>query len=587
MEGKRNQNQLTTERNFLTMSLQPVYDIAEVCAKKGVTHAVISPGSRSAALTLAFARHPSIKTFIIPDERSAGFIALGMAQQMRKPVVVICTSGTAVYNLGPAVAEACFQHIPLVVLTADRPPEWVAQQDGQTIFQRNIFGVHVKHSYEFPVSRNHPDEAWHINRIINEALNLSLDLPEGPVHINAPFREPFYPSSADEVISYSSNIRIIRKSETDYLLSERELTGLRDQLASYKKILIAAGQQPHDSELVDAIRKLPSCLPLMADITANLHESGRIIHHSDLITALATESQKKELQPDLLITFGQSFLSKNVKLFLRKYAPSAHWHIQPAGQVADVFQHITHIIRTTPRHFFTWLSSGTIHADQQQYHERWSKADAIINSGISSFLGTTAVSELYLTREVLKRLPASSTLHLANSMSVRYANLLGFADDKPGITVYCNRGTSGIDGCTSTAVGHCLTNSRLHLLITGDLAFFYDRNAFWHNYPLPNLRIVVLNNHGGIIFKLIDGPSQLPEADEYFVTRQSLSAKHLCEEYGFEYISVTKAEEVQSGIEKLLNPGRTAKILELKGSVSDNVSIFEAFKSHIRLTYAT
>lgn len=569
------------------MSLQPVYDIAEICAKKGITHAVISPGSRSAALTLAFVRHPSIKTFIIPDERSAGFIALGMAQQLRKPVVTICTSGTAVYNLGPAIAEAFFQQVPLVVLTADRPPEWVAQQDGQTIFQRNIFGAHVKQSYELPVSRQHPDEAWHVNRIINEAVNLSLDLPPGPVHINAPFREPFYPASSGEIIRYSSDVRTICESKPDFYLPEKEKAELQKQLAACKKILIVAGQLPYDPQLPEAIRKLPAHLPLLADITSNLHESGRIIAHSDLIAGLAAPSQKKELQPDLLITIGQSVLSKNVKLLLRNYPPSVHWHIQPAGEAADVFQHLTHIIRTTPLHFFTWLSACSLHPAQQLYHEHWKKADERLRAGFASFLQNASASELYLTSEVLKHLPAASTLHLANSMSVRYANLFGLADNKSGISVYCNRGTSGIDGCTSTAIGHCLTGSGLHVLVTGDLAFFYDRNAFWHNYPLPNLRVVVLNNQGGIIFKLIDGPSQLPEADAYFVTHQPLSAKHLCAEYGFEYIAVARPEEVHAGIKKLFGPGNTAKILELQGSVSENVSIFEAFKSHIRLTYAT
>lgn len=568
------------------MSLQPVFDIAEICAKKGITHAVISPGSRSAALTLAFVRHPSIKTYVIPDERCAGFIALGMAQQLRKPVVVICTSGTAVYNLGPAVAEAFFQQVPLVVITADRPPEWIAQQDGQTIFQRNIFGPHVKQSYELPVSRNHPDEAWHINRIINEAINLAAGLPHGPVHVNAPFREPFYPSH-NQPISYSADVRIIRESSPVFYLSEKDKVGLQSLLASCRKMLIVAGQLPYDPELNNTIRNLPAHLPLLADITANLHESVRIIRHSDLIIGLMPESKKAELQPDLLITIGQSVLSKNVKLFLRKYPPSTHWHIQPAGEVADVFQHLTNIIRTTPMHFFKWLSTCTLHSGLQQYYEQWQKAEVLIGSGIASFQEKSAASELYLTHEVLKHLPPASTLHLANSMSVRYASLFGIPDGKSGVSVLCNRGTSGIDGCTSTTVGHCLAGNGLHVLVTGDLAFFYDRNAFWHNYPLPNLRIVVLNNQGGIIFKLIDGPSQLPEADEYFVTHQLLSAKHLCEEYGFEYISVTQPEEMHTGIQKLFSPGNTVKILELKSSVSENVSIFEAFKSHIRLTYAT
>lgn len=569
------------------MALLPVYDIAEVCAKKGITHAVISPGSRSAALTLAFARHPLIKTFVITDERSAGFIAMGMAQQLRKPVVVICTSGTAVYNLGPAVAEAFFQQIPLVVITADRPPEWVGQQDGQTIFQRSIFGAHVKHSYELPVSRQHPDEAWHINRIINEAVDLSSHFPGGPVHINAPFREPFYPSSSDDVIRYSTSVRIIRESKTDNCLPEAEASRLRSHIASFRKILLVAGQLPYDEQLIEAIRKMPASLPVLADITANLHDTGRIISHGDLITGMSKDAQKRELQPDLLITFGQSILSRHVKLFLRSYPATAHWHIQPAGQVADVYQHLTHIIRTTPLQFFRWLADCPLSSEQTHYYECWKNAEAPIRSGISSFLKEDFASELHLTSEMLRRLPPHSSLHLANSMSVRYASLFGISENCRQVSIYANRGTSGIDGCTSTTVGHCLASNGLHILLTGDLAFFYDRNAFWHNYPLPNLRIILLNNHGGIIFKMIDGPAQLPEADEYFVTRQKLSAKHLCSEYGFEYIPVTRAEEVKLGIEKLFSPGSTAKILELESSVSENVSIFEAFKSHIRSIYAT
>lgn len=568
------------------MSLQSVFDIAEVCARHGVNHAVISPGSRSAALTLAFARHPAIKTFVIPDERSAGYIALGMAQQLGKPVVVICTSGTAVYNLGPAVAEAFFQQIPLIVITADRPPEWVAQQDGQTLFQQNIFGHHVKQSFQLPVSRQHPDEHWHINRMVNESINLSLDFPQGPVHINAPFREPFYPAQGEE-IHYSTNVRIIKKSEYYYPLPENEAPKLQDALTSFKKVLIVAGQLPYDKQLVEWIEKLSGRFTVLADITSNLHECGRIIRHGDLITALASDSFRKNLQPDLLITFGQSVLSKNVKVFLRKYPAAEHWHIQPAGQTADTFQHLTRIIHTTPLHFMKWLTSCSAQKVDLEYYGLWKNADERIRSGINAFFNKTALSELHLINEVIHHLPHDACLHLANSMSIRYASLIGLPSLKHNIQVYANRGTSGIDGCTSTAVGHCLVNNGLQILITGDLAFFYDRNAFWHNYPLANLRIIVLNNHGGIIFKLIDGPAHLPEADEYFVTHQPLSAKHLCSEYGFEYVPVAQPDDVRAGIEKLFNPGKTVKILELETSVSDNVSIFEALKSHLRSAYAT
>ncbi|MCX7637189.1 MAG: 2-succinyl-5-enolpyruvyl-6-hydroxy-3-cyclohexene-1-carboxylic-acid synthase [Cyclobacteriaceae bacterium] len=568
------------------MSLQSVFDIAEVCARHGIHHAVISPGSRNAALTLAFARHPAIKTFVIPDERSAGYIALGMAQQSGKPVVVICTSGTAVYNLGPAVAEAFFQQIPLIVITADRPPEWVAQQDGQTLFQQNIFGHNVKQSFQLPVSRQHPDEHWHINRMVNESINLSLDFPQGPVHINAPFREPFYPAQGEE-IHYSTNVRIIKKSEYHYPLPKNEAPKLQDALASFKKVLIVAGQLPYDKQLVEWIEKLSLRFTVLADITSNLHECGHIIRHGDLITALASDSLRKNLQPDLLITFGQSVLSKNLKVFLRKYPATEHWHIQPAGQTADTFQHLTRIIHTTPLHFMEWLTSCSAQNVDSEYYGLWKNADERIRSGISAFFNKTALSELHLISEVIHHLSHDACLHLANSMSIRYASLIGLPPLKHNIQVYANRGTSGIDGCTSTAVGHCLVNSGLHVLITGDLAFFYDRNAFWHNYPLPNLRIIVLNNHGGIIFKLIDGPAYLPEADEYFVTRQPLNAKHLCSEYGFEYVPVSQSDDLRAGVEKLFSPGKTVKILELETSVSDNVSIFEALKSHLRSVYAT
>ena len=180
------------------MRLQPIYDIAELCARKGLVNAVLCPGSRCAPLTVAFTRHPKITTRTFSDERSAGFIALGMAQQSGSPTVMVCTSGTAAYNFAPSVAEAYFSQTPLIIFTADRPAEWIAQHDGQTIHQSEIFGKHVKESYQLPQEYDHADSQWAINRIVNEAINISLEEPRGPVHINAPFREPLYPERSEE-----------------------------------------------------------------------------------------------------------------------------------------------------------------------------------------------------------------------------------------------------------------------------------------------------------------------------------------------------------------------------------------------------
>jgi len=181
------------------MILQPIVDATEICARQGVRQAVLCPGSRCAPLTLAFSRHPPITTYAIPDERSAGFIGLGLAQNKREPVVLVCTSGTAAYNFAPSVAEAYYQQLPLIVFTADRPPELIDQWDGQSIRQKELYGRHVKRSYHLPDDYNPPQTATEIHQIINEALQLSLTPPLGPVHINCPFREPFYPEAGEEL----------------------------------------------------------------------------------------------------------------------------------------------------------------------------------------------------------------------------------------------------------------------------------------------------------------------------------------------------------------------------------------------------
>src|SRR5688572_25087569 len=216
--------------------MQPIYDIAELCSRKGLTHAVLCPGSRCAPLTLAFARHPGITTRTFSDERSAGFVALGIAQQKKAPVVLLCTSGSAVYNFAPAVAEAWFNETPLIVFTADRPAEWIAQHDGQTIHQSEIFGKHVKKSFQLPQDYQHADSQWSINRIVNEAINLSYQEPKGPVHINAPFREPLYPAK-DANVEFSSAIRVMDEYSSTFSLSEEQKKTIELEWRNYHNIL--------------------------------------------------------------------------------------------------------------------------------------------------------------------------------------------------------------------------------------------------------------------------------------------------------------------------------------------------------------
>lgn len=573
------------------MRYQAIYDIAALCVFKNMKQIVLCPGSRCAPLTLAFTRHPEITTKTFSDERSAGFIALGMAQASRLPVGIVCTSGTAALNLAPSIAEAYFSQTPLVIFTADRPAEWIAQHDGQTVYQSEMFGSHVKEFFQLPQDFEHADSQWAVNRVVNEAINLALQVPRGPVHINAPFREPLYPLK-DEKITFSSGVRVIEDHQPSFELKEEVKTKIRKAWAGYHRVLLVAGQHHPDPETIRSVSgfERKHYVPVAHDIISNLHEVENTIQHSDLFLGQASEDLKARLQPDLLITFGQSLISKNLKVFLRKYPAKSHWHIQEAGPVADTFKNLTEIFATSPLSFLNFLSSipekeSFDGQKQKNYHRLWEVEENRTLCVLDDFFKRHELSELELVRATLENLPDNATLHLANSMSVRYANFIGLWAAKKGIQVFSNRGTSGIDGCTSTTVGHCLVSERPNFLITGDLAFFYDRNAFWHNYPLENLRILLLNNHGGLIFDVLDGPASLPEAKEYFITRQMLNARKVCEEFGFDYLKPDHTRKMKKLFRDFLEFDNKTKIMEIESDTAISKNVFEALKSKIKNRY--
>lgn len=573
------------------MRYQPIYDIAELCARKGVTQAVVCPGSRCAPLTIAFSRHNDIIVRTFSDERSAAFVATGIAHQTQSPAALVCTSGSAAYNFAPAIAEAFFQEIPLIVFTADRPKEWIDQLDGQTIRQKDIFGGHVKRSFNLPEDYDHPDAVWFIHRVVNEAINLSQEFPKGPVHINAPFREPLYPTK-EEKISFSKNLKVIKANSPSQAISPENVAEYNNRLSNFSKILILAGQNDFDDDLGKAVEKFAQSkhAPVVGDILSNLHSRQNVIRYADTFLGSCNDDVKKSLHPELLITFGKSIISKNTKLFLRKYKPKEHWHIQPSGAAADTFQSLTEIITCDPLTLFNALAAneGEKKFDAQKkenFKLIWEAEEHRTVQSMNSYFKDAGVSEIALVKEFISQLPSRCNLHLANSMSVRYANLIGIAAGKKGIHVYSNRGASGIDGCTSTAIGHALSNETPNFLITGDMAFFYDRNAFWHNYSVPNLHVLVLNNHGGIIFNMIDGPGNVPELHQFFVTEQKLNADQLSKEFGFEYQLIDSTKKIKAGLKDFLEFNSKTKILEFESSQDENKEAYQKFKLKIKEGY--
>lgn len=575
---------------FLSMPiLQPIVNLAELLYQRGVTDVVVSPGSRSAPLTLAVARHPKLRVRVMADERSAGFVALGMAQQRQQPVVLICTSGSAVYNLAPAVAEAFFQQVPLLLLTADRPHEWLYQQDGQTIDQRGLFGAHVKRAYDLPADYDHADARWFINRSLNEAVTLSTLAPPGPVHVNVPLREPFYPRE-DESFRYEP-VRVIDTLPPHLSLPPETWHRLLTDWDRSERILIAVGQMPPNPALLTVLHKLSEefGIPVLGEITSNLPTNDLFITHTDTALSDLGPQEAKRLQPDLLITLGNSFLTRNLKTFFRQYPARQHWHLQPSvDRLPDSFQSLTRLIPAEPLSFFDQLFSdvdyqhflqGDADDEPRDYMNRWQAADRTAARRVAQVLAPPdhPMTDWSAVGMILDQLPEKSVLHLANSMPVRYANLCGVSAQQP-ISVWANRGVSGIDGCLSTAVGAALMTDQLVTLLIGDVAFFYDRNALWSAPVPPNLRIVLLNNDGGHIFRMIDGPSRQPELETFFETPHGYTAERTAADAHLTYQSCDSLEKLATLLPDFFRRTTTAKLLELRTDKQLNQAQFQRYK---------
>jgi len=532
---------------------QHIYDLVNLYAQFGVDNAVVCPGSRCAPLLLGFGKHPVIETISVTDERSAGFVGLGIAQQTGKPVVLVCTSGTAAQNFAPAVTEAFYQQVPLIVLTGDRPPELIDQWDGQTIRQKNLYIDHIKGSFIYDEDSTD---------VAKKALKLALEGAPGPVHLNIPIREPFYPKSLEEIIIDTKGARLRSTTdgqaevtkENNYKIEKLVWDELESLLNASEKVIVLGGQMSQNPKLAHLLNKID--LPIVGDVISNLHGIKDVIKSADLIF----KTDNELLAQDFLITFGRSIISKNLKLYLRKHKPKHHWHIG-LGMVGDPFQSLTKIIETPPLYFFKeWLDKGIGKNNQDDYLTLLSDAQKNVGENFDLKLNNTEFNYFSAVRSVLKQLPQNSVLHLGNSMPVRIANFIGINDST--VDIWCNRGTSGIDGVLSTAVGHALADpNRKHTLIIGDLSFFYDRNGLWLNHAFPkNLQIVILNDRGGGIFNMIPGPSNQDGLTNLFTTPHKRTAKITAEEFGLDYQSVSSLEEIDewsSGILEIFTDMKT------------------------------
>lgn len=507
--------------------------IIEICKAKGLTEIVISPGSRNAPLTIGFASNSNFKCYSIADERSAAFFALGMAQQTGKPVAIVCTSGSALLNYYPAVAEAFYSQIPLVIISADRPLEKIDIGDGQTIRQQNVYANHILYNANLSAEASQENDLK-----ISDAITLA-QIKKGPVHINAPFEEPLY-----ETVSSVSVNPLISEITFENASFDEDLTEFVSKWNNSKKKLILVGVNfPNEIEekYINKLANDPSVL-VITETTSNLHHPNFINNIDTIITPFSDENFK-DFQPEILLTFGGMVVSKRIKAFLRKYRPKAHWHVDSL-RAYDTFNALTKHFEVNPNGFFEKFLSKTKEIDSD-YNQKMQELKAFRKEKHDLYLSKIPFSDFKVFENVMPSLPKNSQLQISNSSAIRYAQLI---DIEASISVFCNRGTSGIDGSTSTAVGACFASGQETILISGDISFLYDSNGLWNNYIPNNFKIILLNNGGGGIFRILPGHQETPVFNTYFETSHCLTGEHLAKMYQFDYFKASDEKSLEENL---------------------------------------
>ncbi len=538
--------------------------IISACRQFEIETVVISPGSRNAPLTIGFANDKDFDTISIVDERCAAFFALGIAQKRQKPVAIVCTSGSALLNYYPAVAEAYYSQIPLVVISADRPKHLIDIGDGQTIRQENVFENHIL--FNANLQEKQTDKNFDL---LTEAFSM-LTQVKGPIHINAPFDEPLY-ETVSEMKEFPFEVdQQIQMDEVDY-------DSLAKQWNSAKKKMILVGVHPPDKELEDLLEKVaddPSVL-VLTETTSNLHNQ-RFVHDIDNLIFNLTPDEFTSLQPDILLTFGGLIVSKKIKRFLREYKPTEHWHVNEL-RALDTYFALTKHIKIDSKSFFTKFSPLAKYDNGTDYESKWIGYRNKTHKKHEDFVSSAPYSDLKVFESILESLPDHSEVQFSNSAIIRYSQLYKM---NPTITVSCNRGTSGIDGSTSTAIGAAYASDKQTILVSGDLSFFYDSNALWNKHIPKNFRIIIVNNSGGGIFKIIPGPKNTDSLN-YFEAPHCLTAEHLCKMYGFDYSIAHDLESVKKGLQGFYD-GEQPKLLEIFTPSDQNDLVLKEYINYLR-----
>ena len=558
--------------------IQPKHPLAQsiirLCISHDIQHIVISPGSRNAPLTIGFTNHDFFECYSIVDERSAGFFALGMSQQLNKPVALVCTSGSALVNYYPSITEAFYSRIPLVVISADRPEHLINIGDGQTIKQPHVFGSHILYEANLKeYVKTSVLKAIKTNDSRIEKALLVAKSERGPVHINVPFSEPLYETI--DGLKYDPIRTKIQATKRPFSLSK---TTIKTWHSSKRKMILVGVNTPNNvrDSYLKLIAEDPSVI-VLTETTSNLHHPNFFASTDQLITPLdATDFEV--LQPDLLLTFGGMIVSKKIKTFLRTNPPKIHWHVDEV-LANDTFFCLTKHFKCSVNTFFEQLNGSADLFLVSTYFETWNHVKMRRLQKHKKYLKSIPFSDFKAFDQILKQIPNKYMLQSGNSSTIRYLQLF---EINPTLSVFCNRGTSGIDGSTSTAIGAALISKQPTVFITGDLSFFYDSNALWNNYIPSNFRIIIINNRGGGIFRILPGNKNTDDFSTFVETNHTLTAKPLSNLYDFEYASASTIEELDLALESFYTNSPRPKLLEVFTPSSENDRILLSYFDFIK-----
>ena len=567
------------KKRYMYSNKENVNILTSLLVGHGVTRAVVCPGSRNSPIVHNLNECPDIECYPVTDERSAGFYALGMSQCLRDPVAVCVTSGTALLNLAPAVAEAYYQHIPLVVISADRPPQWIDQLDGQTLPQPDAFGRFVKKTVNLP--EPHDEETrWYCQRLLNEALIIY----DAPVHINVPITEPLFEYTVPELPSISP-VYLWEPSEDVYNLQP---SLMRFFQAQRPMLVIGQTESFNWGCTISDLEILQRWMVVIYEPLCFASESG-IVHFDEVLYQAKNDAR---YQPDWVMYMGDTVVSKRLRAFLRQ-SDCKEMRVSPEGTLYDTFMHLDTILKcsqdTILRELVRICKNGatdyedeniiTLHCEpeyQRLWQEGLQQAEAHARGYVPAYSQMAVVKafeqELSDFRQRVDSPFYNQYVHYANSTSVRLANIYATR------YVYCNRGVNGIEGSLSTAAGFSVVAEDEVYCVIGDLSFFYDQNALWNQNLKGNFRILLLNNGRGGIFNMLRGLEQSPARDRFVSAGHHTSAEGICRQNHVKYLKATNKEEMQQGIDTLLHiESDTPVLLEVFTDAAEDERVFKDY----------